>query len=109
MKIAFKSCAAALALGLATVSTPVLAQSSVTPKSGPDVNQPKYVPNSDKPMPSSPTTGAGPANNQSITGGPGESGSNSSGNSGGTGASSGSGSGSGTGSGSGSGGSSGSQ
>ena len=107
MRTAFMTCAAAMALGLATVTTPVLAQSSVTPKSGPDINQPKYVPHSDKPMPSSPTTGAGPANNQSITGGPGE---NSTSGSGNTGASPGtSGSSGPSGSGSGSGGSSGSQ
>jgi hypothetical protein len=46
MKTAFMSCAAAAVLGLATVATPALAQNQVTPKSGPDVNQPKYVPGS---------------------------------------------------------------
>jgi hypothetical protein len=40
----FKVSAACLAVGLMALTTPALAQQQVTPKSGPDVNQPKYVP-----------------------------------------------------------------
>jgi hypothetical protein len=44
MTTKIKASAAILAAGLMTMAGPALAQQTVTPKSGPDINQPKYVP-----------------------------------------------------------------
>jgi hypothetical protein len=96
---------AALAIGLIGMTAPALAQQPASPKSGPDINQPKYMPESSKDKNTPSTTGAGagagPRDN-SVSGGgdsgggnassgSGEAAGNSGGSSGGSGGSSGSG------------------
>jgi hypothetical protein len=102
MTTKIKTTAAILAAGLMAMAGPALAQQTVTPKSGPDINQPKYVPgtsgstkgtgmgNTDNSLQggggtgnSSGTSGAGSAGGTGSSGGAGAGGSGSSGGSGG--------------------------
>jgi hypothetical protein len=101
---------AVLAAGLMAMAAPALAQSQVTPKSGPDINQPKYVPGSSG-TPSTtgaagkeaPTNNAGGGNGSSSTGASGGAGAGAGSGSGGGGAGGGGGGGGGAGGGGGSG------
>jgi hypothetical protein len=72
-----KMSAAILAAGLMTVAGSAVAQQQVAPKSGPDINQPKYVPGTA----GAPTGNTGhsmdPSHGSGVTGGGGDGGSSS--------------------------------
>ena len=77
MQMTLKICTAIVAAGLMALASPAFAQATVTPHSGPDANQPKYVPNTSQ-QSLKPQQGPGGASSNvpALTGSGGDSGGN---------------------------------